>query len=225
MHTIGTMTQRLKLALVAAFAVVAGLAIAGWVRKPVPASASYTPNTATVASPPAVAATEANASEQNSASQPASGTQAFQTAPYDQYGQPVGGTTNVAQNETSYVASSTANPCEVPANPNALPEYATPRYVRTIHAEAVVQPYGEVDRGYSASFNGSYGGSGAYYGGSARRYHHHHRSTAKSVAIVAGSAGVGAAIGGIAGGGKGAGIGALAGGAGGFIYDRLTHNR
>lgn len=58
-----------------------------------------------------------------------------------------------------------------------------------------------------------------------RTYAKRGRSTKKSVAIVAGSAGVGAAIGGIAGGGKGAGIGALAGGAGGFIYDRLTHNR
>ena len=51
------------------------------------------------------------------------------------------------------------------------------------------------------------------------------RSTGKSVAIVAGSAGAGAAIGALAGGGKGAGIGALSGGAAGFIYDRLTHNR
>jgi len=51
------------------------------------------------------------------------------------------------------------------------------------------------------------------------------RSTGKSVAIVAGSAGVGAAIGALAGGGKGAGIGALSGGAAGFLYDRLTHNR
>jgi hypothetical protein len=48
------------------------------------------------------------------------------------------------------------------------------------------------------------------------------RSTSKSVAIVAGSAGTGAAIGAIAKGGKGAAIGAIAGGVAGLIYDRLT---
>lgn len=53
---------------------------------------------------------------------------------------------------------------------------------------------------------------------------HEGRSKKKSIAIVAGSAAGGAAIGAIAGGGKGAGIGALAGGGAGFIYDRLTHN-
>ncbi len=58
-----------------------------------------------------------------------------------------------------------------------------------------------------------------------RRVVRHGRSTGRSVAIVAGSAGVGAAIGAIAGGGKGAAIGAIAGGGGGFAYDRLTHNR
>lgn len=46
-----------------------------------------------------------------------------------------------------------------------------------------------------------------------------------SAAIVAGSAGAGAAIGALAGGGKGAAIGALAGGGGGFVYDRLTNKK
>jgi uncharacterized protein YcfJ len=92
---------------------------------------------------------------------------------------------------------------------STLPAYATPRYVRTVRAEAPVQPeYEYVEP----------------QGVRARRVHHR-RPTGKSVAIVAGSAGVGAAIGAIAGGGKGAGIGALASGAGGFSYDRLTHNR
>ena len=51
------------------------------------------------------------------------------------------------------------------------------------------------------------------------------RSTGKSAAIVAGSAGAGAAIGALAGGGKGAAIGAISGGAGGFVYDRMTRKK
>jgi hypothetical protein len=51
------------------------------------------------------------------------------------------------------------------------------------------------------------------------------RSKKASIAIVAGSAAAGAAIGAAAGGGKGAAIGALAGGAGGYVYDRMTHKK
>ena len=55
--------------------------------------------------------------------------------------------------------------------------------------------------------------------------YHHGRSTGKSIAIVGGSAAGGAAIGALAGGGKGAALGAVTGRLGGFVYDRLTHNR
>jgi hypothetical protein len=51
------------------------------------------------------------------------------------------------------------------------------------------------------------------------------RSLGKEVLIVGGSAGAGAAIGGLAGGGKGAGIGALTGGAAGLVYDLMTKNK
>jgi len=47
----------------------------------------------------------------------------------------------------------------------------------------------------------------------------------RTAVVIGGGAGLGALIGGLAGGGKGAGIGALAGGGAGFIYDRLTHKR
>jgi hypothetical protein len=51
------------------------------------------------------------------------------------------------------------------------------------------------------------------------------RSLEKEILIVGGSAGAGAAIGGIAGGGKGAGIGALSGGVAGLVYDLATKNK
>lgn len=51
------------------------------------------------------------------------------------------------------------------------------------------------------------------------------RSTVRSVAIIAGAAAAGAAIGGLSSGGKGAAIGAITGGAGGYVYDRVTRRR
>ena len=86
----------------------------------------------------------------------------------------------------------------------ATPSYASRYGVRMVRARVVV----EQPRIYEE-----------------RRVVRRGRSTGRSVAIVAGTAGVGAAIGAIAGGGKGAAIGAIAGGSGGFAYDRLTHNR
>ena len=104
-----------------------------------------------------------------------------------------------------YADASAPSGCAQPvAYGYSTPSYASRYGVRVVRAQAVE----EQPRVYEE-----------------RRVVRHGRSTGKSVAIVAGSAGVGAAIGAIAGGGKGAAIGAIAGGSGGFVYDRMTHNR
>jgi len=130
----------------------------------------------------------------------------------------------------------------VPANNIAPPNnYATnytteeePAYgarppVRTVTAQPYAQepypqqqPYADGQRPYDA--RQPYYADGPYEGRRTRVVTRE-RSFGNSAAIVGGGAGVGAAIGALAGGGKGAGIGALAGGGGGFIYDRLTHKK
>ena len=190
------MTKR-RLGLVAAFAVLGVAAVSGWVRKPSRAPAFYSANIEPVA------ASGTDTQSANETTLPA----ANATVAHDQYGQPIG--PNTAAGGPSYVTSSPAEPCGQPVS--ALPSYAAPRYVRTVRSEPAV--YQAEDRQFAEPRYGY------------TRPTHHRRSVGKSVAIVGGSAGVGAAIGAIAGGGKGAGIGALAGGAGGFIYDRLTHNQ
>ena len=108
--------------------------------------------------------------------------------------------------------------------PDTYPAFATRRYVRTITpppAEApplepaYSEPHASVQR-YREPYRESR---------PRRRVVTRERPFSHSAAIVGGSAGAGAAVGALAGGGKGAGIGALAGGGAGFIYDRLTHKR
>ncbi len=122
-------------------------------------------------------------------------------------------------NPTPYVTSQAPGPYDAPYDNGSAyqGEHHDTQYEPYIHRPVVVRPAEEPPPpAYAPGYNEPRG----------REYReiHHGRSTRKSVAIVAGSAGVGAAVGALAGGGKGAGIGALAGGAGGFVYDRLTHN-
>jgi len=191
----------------AAFAVLAVVAAVGWSRKAEPTP--VTPAATNYAEP---------AYSSQTGTQPASATQ---PASYDAYGQPVSGAP--AYGAPAAIATTVSNPCvDSYRNPVGYQQavygpgngYVSDRYVESIHRPVVVRrtEYVERDRGSSG------------YSYADREVVRHPRSTKKSVAIVAGSAAGGAAIGALAGGGKGAGIGALAGGAGGFIYDRLTHN-
>ncbi len=83
---------------------------------------------------------------------------------------------------------------------------------------------GYSSRAYSNSRPYAYGNPSNAYSSSDPYYYGQPRSAGQSAAIIAGSAGAGAAVGALTGGTKGALIGAAIGGVGGLIYDRTTRD-
>lgn len=191
--------------IIAAFAALTVAAIAGWTRhaSPTPVAAAVpTSSVQPVNSNNAVPCVEPNRTNET---YPNNVSGAAPPAPAVHAVTPFG--SNAAYGATSESSTSTYTESgnAAPPYPAPAPEYVQPPQPAR---EVVEYRYVPVVRGRRV----------VYY-----RRVRHHRPFSHSVAIVAGSAGAGAAIGALAGGGKGAGIGAVAGGAGGLIYDRLTH--
>ena len=201
-----------------AFVALGVAAVMGWTHRSQPLSVTSLPATTSADTSTQTGADTSTQPNPPSYQQPQSVNQAPQS--YDQYGQPISGST----------APDNAAVPETPVQPQYTSSsgYVSGRYVQSIPRPVVVRAEQAPPEPQYADQQYTDGQQPAYTTqpyAERRVVRHHRRSTKKSLAIIGGSAAGGAAIGALAGGGKGAAIGALAGGAGGFIYDRLTHNR
>ena len=164
------MTPKLRLGLmVGAIVALGAAAVAGWVRQPAAASASYGTNPEPIAAPVAANPPASSAGGYDEYGQPRNNPITYNSQPAEPNSQPAEPQPPNTQPAGYYAAgAATSNGCQYPTA--VLPAYASPHYVRTIHAQVETPGYSFYAEGY---------GNAPRYREERREYvvhgRHHHR--------------------------------------------------